>query len=54
MRRICCLLPALLLAACGGQEEMDSYIAQIKARPPVPIEPLPQLKPFSPHALSTT
>ncbi|EKB17695.1 pilus assembly protein PilP [Aeromonas veronii] len=48
MRRICCLLPALLLAACGGQEEMDSYIAQIKARPPVPIEPLPQLKPFSP------
>ncbi len=48
MRRICWLLPALLLAACGGQEDMDSYVAETKARPPVPIEPLPELKPFAP------
>ena len=48
MRRICWLLPALLLAACGGQEDMDSYVAQTKARPPIPIEPLPELKPFAP------
>ncbi|RQM63384.1 pilus assembly protein PilP [Aeromonas enteropelogenes] len=50
MRHICWLLPALLLAACGGQEDMDAYVAQTKARPPVPIEPLPELKPFSPMA----
>ncbi|MGL5774510.1 MAG: pilus assembly protein PilP [Aeromonas veronii] len=48
MRRICWLLSALLLAACGGQEDMDSYVAQTKARPPIPIEPLPELKPFAP------
>jgi len=48
MRRICWLLPALLLVACGGQEDMDSYVAETKARPPVPIEPLPELKPFAP------
>ncbi|MGY3921753.1 pilus assembly protein PilP [Aeromonas jandaei] len=48
MKRICWLLPALLLAGCGGQEDMDSYIADVKARPPIPIEPLPELKPFSP------
>ncbi|MGN5137728.1 pilus assembly protein PilP [Aeromonas sp. 164P] len=48
MRRICWLLPALLLAACNGQEDMDSYVAQTKAKPPIPIEPLPELKPFAP------
>ncbi|ATL93469.1 MULTISPECIES: pilus assembly protein PilP [Aeromonas] len=48
MKRSCWLLPALLLAACGGQEDMDAYVAQVKARPPIPIEPLPELKPFSP------
>ncbi|MGL4714881.1 MAG: pilus assembly protein PilP [Aeromonas sp.] len=48
MRRSYWLLPALLLAACGGQEDMDAYVAQVKARPPIPIEPLPELKPFSP------
>lgn len=52
MRRICWLLPALLLAACGGQEDMDSYVAQTKARPPIPIEPLPELKPFAPCTTS--
>ncbi|MGY3914181.1 pilus assembly protein PilP [Aeromonas australiensis] len=48
MRRIYWFLPALLLTACGGQEDMDSYVAQTKARPPIPIEPLPELKPFAP------
>lgn len=47
MRRVCWLIP-LLLTACGGQEDMDTYIVQTKARPPIPIEPLPELKPFSP------
>ena len=48
MRMICVLLPVALLAACGGQGDMDEYVAQTKARKPVPIEPLPEVKPFSP------
>lgn len=50
MRMICVLLPVCLLTACGGQDEMDNYVAQTKARQPVPIEPLPEIKPFSPMA----
>ena len=50
MRAICTLLPLLLLTACGGQEDMDEYVQQAKARPPIPIEPLPEIKPFSPMA----
>ncbi|MGL5289878.1 MAG: pilus assembly protein PilP [Aeromonas sp.] len=41
-------LVALLLTACGSEQDMDTYLAQVKARPAVPIEPLPVLKPFSP------
>lgn len=48
MRALCILLPALLLSACGGQEDMDEYVLQTKARQPIPIEPLPEIKPFSP------
>jgi type IV pilus assembly protein PilP len=50
MRAISVLLPVLLLAACGGQDDMDEYVQQAKARPPIPIEPLPEIKPFSPMA----
>lgn len=50
LRAICILLPVVLLSACGGQEDMDEYVRQTKARPPVPIEPLPEVKPFSPMA----
>ena len=50
MRMICVLLPVCLLTACGGQDDMDNYVAQTKARQPVPIEPLPEIKPFSPMA----
>ncbi|EOD53419.1 pilus assembly protein PilP [Aeromonas molluscorum] len=38
----------LLLAGCNSQENMDGYISQIKARPPIAIEPLPVITPFSP------
>lgn len=50
LNALCLLLSALLLTACGGQEDMDEYVQQTKARPPVPIEPLPEIKPFSPMA----
>ena len=50
MRVIVLLLPVLLLTACGGQEDMDEYVQQTKARQPIPIEPLPEIKPFSPMA----
>ncbi|MFC5705576.1 pilus assembly protein PilP [Aeromonas eucrenophila] len=48
MRVIGLLLPVLLLTACGGQEDMDEYVQQTKARQPIPIEPLPEIKPFTP------
>lgn len=50
MRVIGLLLPVLLLTACGGQEDMDEYVQQTKTRKPIPIEPLPEIKPFSPMA----
>lgn len=50
MRVIGLFLPVLLLTACGGQEDMDEYVQQTKARQPIPIEPLPEIKPFSPMA----
>ena len=50
MRMICVLLPVCLLTACSGQDDMDNYVAQTKAKKPVPIEPLPEIKPFSPMA----
>lgn len=46
MRVIGLFLPVLLLTACGGQEDMDEYVQQTKARQPIPIEPLPEIKPF--------
>jgi type IV pilus assembly protein PilP len=37
----------LLLAACSGGDlsDLEEYARQIKARPPTPIEPLPEIKP---------
>ncbi len=36
----------LLLAACGGNmNDLTAYIAEVKARPPQPIEPIPAVKP---------
>ena len=52
MKLLCVLLPALLLTACGGQDDMDNYVAATKARKPVPIEPLPEIKPLFPDGLS--
>ncbi len=35
-----------LLAACGGDhKDLTAYIAEVKARPPQPIEPIPAVEP---------
>jgi type IV pilus assembly protein PilP len=41
------LLPALLLTGCGANDTSDlqSYVRQVNARPPGPIEPLPPIEP---------
>lgn len=38
---------ALLLTACfNNTEDLQAYITQVKARPPAPIEPIPEIKPY--------
>ncbi|MFM4702045.1 pilus assembly protein PilP [Aeromonas bivalvium] len=39
---------ALVLTACHNQENLDGYLSEVRARPPVAIEPLPAITPFSP------
>jgi type IV pilus assembly protein PilP len=34
------------LSACGGGDDLDAYINQIKARPGGRIEPLPEITPY--------
>jgi type IV pilus assembly protein PilP len=48
MRCIYVLVFSLILTACSGNDDMALYLKQVKARPPVPVEPLPELKPFTP------
>mgnify|MGYP001819612342 CR=1 FL=1 len=41
------LLGASLLTACGGgNDDLDQYINEVKARPGGRIEPLPEIKPY--------
>ncbi len=47
MNRHWLLLSAcVLLAACTGSDDLDEYVVQVKARPALPIEPLPEIRPF--------
>ncbi|MEW7866233.1 pilus assembly protein PilP [Aeromonas diversa] len=46
--KVSLLLLASLLMGCDGVSDVDSYIAEVRARPPAPIEPLPEVKPFVP------
>ncbi len=41
------LLPSLLLGGCGDDEmsKLQDYVREIKARPPKPVDPLPEIKP---------
>ena len=39
-----------LLAACGGQEDdLNRYIAEVKARPATPIPPIPAVRTYTPY-----
>jgi type IV pilus assembly protein PilP len=47
IRRLFPLAFALCLAGCGGSNaDLDAYIAEIKSRPPLPLEPLPVMQQF--------
>ncbi len=46
LRLLLVLLGTLGLVACGsGMSDLQDFVAQEKAKPPGPIEPLPQVKP---------
>lgn len=39
-----------LLAACGGQQDdLNRYIAEVKARPATPIPPIPAVRTYTPY-----
>lgn len=41
---------ALLLGACGGQQDdLNRYIAEVKARPATPIPPIPAVRTYTPY-----
>jgi type IV pilus assembly protein PilP len=40
----------LLLTSCGGgQDDLDRYIAEVKARPATPIPPIPAVRTYTPY-----
>lgn len=44
------LLTALVLSACSeSMEDLDKYIASVKARPAEPIAPIPPVKTYTPY-----
>ena len=47
MHRLQWLLPVVLLAGCGAHDmsDLQAYVNKINARPPGPIEPLPEIQP---------
>lgn len=50
MKRLAFLCAAALLAGCSnsGMEDLRAYIAEVKARPPGPLPPLPELRQVEP------
>jgi type IV pilus assembly protein PilP len=48
--RILAGLAAALLVACGGQQDdLNRYIAEVKARPATPIPPIPAVRTYTPY-----
>jgi type IV pilus assembly protein PilP len=40
----------LTLAACAGeQDDLNRYIADVKSRPPTPIDPIPPVRTYTPY-----
>jgi type IV pilus assembly protein PilP len=48
----CLLVAAIVVSAagCGGNNDLDEYINEVKARPGGRIDPLPQVKPYETFA----
>ncbi len=48
LTRYLLLLPPLLLAGCGLEDmgELEAYAHAVKARPPRPVKPLPEIEPI--------
>ncbi len=41
------LVSAVMLSACNnGMSDLDEYVAEQKAKPPAPIAPIPEVKPY--------
>lgn len=41
---------AILLTSCGGrQDDLDRYVAEVKARPATPIPPIPAVRTYTPY-----
>lgn len=46
LKRLLLLLPLLALGGCGdNMRDLEAYVETVKARPPTPIEPLPEIVP---------
>lgn len=40
----------LLVAGCGADNsDLQSFVAEVKARPAAPIEPIPEIAPYTPY-----
>jgi len=49
------LAAASVLSACGGDmSDLQQYIAEVKARPATPIEPIPPVKTYTPYEYDGT
>lgn len=49
------LTAVLALSACGGDmSDLQQYIAEVKARPATPIEPIPPVKTYTPYEYEGT
>jgi len=47
-------LASVLLVSCGGnQDDLDTWVDNIKAKPPGRIEPMPDVKVYQPHDYSS-
>lgn len=42
------IFSAMFLTACDQDTDLRKYVDEVKAQPPMPIEPLPTLTPYSP------
>lgn len=49
-RRLALGLAVLLLAACGqDRSDLKQFVAEVRARPSAPIEPIPEIQSYTPY-----